>query len=211
MTGCLGFVFGGGPLVDGRVTMSADLDLTYKPSNSDANTVADVAGEYCFGQDWGCENATTDDTQGFAMPIVMPAGHLAKLFGNISDSTFDGTQNFGPLPTGRRWGATNDFYMLPGGCGKFGENLNDQGFPNPVALATLYRWLPENALHLESVPLSDEIPWNGTGAATLQKRVEKNFPVPVAVNEGDCMVVIYDRSADGATDNETQVKALLAP
>ena len=32
MTGCVGFVFGGGPLVEGKVTMSADLNLTYEPS-----------------------------------------------------------------------------------------------------------------------------------------------------------------------------------
>ena len=31
MTGCVGFVFGGGSLVEGKVTMSADLYLTYKP------------------------------------------------------------------------------------------------------------------------------------------------------------------------------------
>jgi hypothetical protein len=211
MTGCVGFVFGGGPLVDGKVTMSANLNLTYKPSNSDADTVVDVAGEYCFGQNWGCENATTDDTQGFAMPITMPAGHLVELFGNISDSTFDGTPNFGPLPTGKAWGAVNGFYLLPGGCGKFGENLNSQGFPNPLPLATLYSWLPDNALHLESVPLEYEIPWDETGKATLQKRVERIFSVPVTVNAGDCVVVIYGRNGDGATDNETQVKALLAP
>jgi hypothetical protein len=211
MTGCIGFVFGGGPLVDGKVTMSADLNLTYKPSNSDANTVIDVAGEYCFGQNWGCENATTDDAQGFAMPITMPAGHLVELFGNISDSTFDGTRNFGPLPTGKTWGAVNDFYLLPRGCGKFGQNLNGQGFPNPLPLETIYRWLPNNALHLESVPMEYAIPWGGTGVATLQKRVQRIFPVPLTVNAGDCVVVIYGRKGDGASDNETQVKALLAP
>jgi hypothetical protein len=211
MTGCIGFVFGGGPLVAGKVTMSADLNLTYKPSSSDANTVVDLAGEYCFGQNWGCENATTDDTEGFAMPITMPAGHLVELFGNISDSTFDGTQNFGPLPTGRAWGAVNDFYLLPGGCGQFGQNINNQGFPNPVLLATLYSWLPDNAVHLENVPIEYEIPWGETGKATLQKRVERIFPVPVTVNAGDCVVVIYGRKGDGATDNETQVKAVLAP
>jgi len=211
MTGCVGLVFGGGSLVEGKVTMSADLNLTYKPSSSDANTVVDLAGEYCFGQDWGCQNATTDDTEGFAVPITMPAGHLVELFGNISDSTFDGTLNFGPLPTGKAWGAVNDFYLLAGGCGKFGEDLNSQGFPNPVPLATLYSWLPDIALHLESVPLEYEIPWNETGKATLQKRVERIFPVPVTVNAGDCVVVIYGRKGDGATDNETQVKALLAP
>jgi hypothetical protein len=211
MTGCLGFVFGGGPLVAGKVTMSADLSLTYKASLSAVNTVIDLAGEYCFGQNWGCQNATIDDTQGFAVPITMPAGQLVELFGNISDSTFDGTQNFGPLPTGDAWGAVNDFYLLPGGCGEFGQNVNGQGFPNPTELTTLYSWLPDNALHLESVPLEYQIPWGESGKATLQQRVERIFPVPVTVNAGDCVVVIYGRKGNGATDNETQVKALLAP
>ncbi len=211
MTGCIGFIFGGGPLVAGQVTMSADLNLMYQPSNSDANAVVYLSGEYCFGQNWGCQNATTDDTEGFAVPFTMPAGHLVELFGNISDSTFDGTQNFGPLPTGKSWGAVNDFYLLPGGCGKFAENLNRHGFPHPVPLATLYSWLPENALHLESVPLEYEIPQGELGKATLQKRVERFFFVPLTVNAGDCVVVIYGRKGDGATDNETQVWAVLAP
>jgi hypothetical protein len=211
MTGCVGFVFGGGTLVKGKVTMSADLNLTYKPANSDSNAVVYLSGEYCFGQNWGCQNATTDDTEGFAVPFTMPAGHLVELFGNISDSTFDGTQNFGPLPTGKSWGAVNDFYLLPGGCGKFGENLNHQGFPKPVPLATLYSWLPQNAVHLESVPLDYEIPQDEMGKATLQKRVERVFSVPLTVNAGDCVVVIYGRKGNGATDNETQVRAVLAP
>lgn len=211
MTGCVGFVFGGGPLVEGQVTMSADLNLTYEPSSADANTVLDLSGEYCFGQNWGCQNATMDDTMGFGVPITMPAGHLVELFGNISDSTFDGTKNFGPLPTGEVWGAVNDFYLLPGGCGQFGNNLNNQGFPNPVPLRTLYSWLPDNAVRLESVPLESKIPGGETGKATLQKRVERIFPLPVTVNSGDCVVVIYGRTGDGATDNETQVHALLAP
>jgi hypothetical protein len=211
MTGCVGFVFGGGPLVQGEVTMSADLNLQYEPSNSEANTVIDLSGEYCFGQNWGCQNATVDDEMGFVVPITMPAGHMVELFGNISDSTFDGTQSFGPLPTGRAWGAVNDFYLLRGGCGKFGENLNSQGFPNPVPLSTLYSWLPDDSLHLESVPLKYKIPWGEPGKTTLQKRVERIFPIPVTVNSGDCMIVIYGRNGNGATDNETQVKALLAP
>jgi hypothetical protein len=191
--------------------MSADLNLAYEASPPNENTVFDLSGEYCFGQDWGCENATTDDQMGFGVPITMPAGHLVELFGNISDSTFDGTQNFGPLPTGEAWGAINDFYLLPGGCGQFAQNLNGQGFPNPALLSTLYSWLPENALHLENVPMGYEIPPGGTGKATLQKRVERIFQEPVPVNAGDCMVVIYGRKGNGATDNETQVKAVLAP
>jgi hypothetical protein len=192
--------------------MSADLNLTYEPSSADANTVVYLSGEYCFGQNWGCQNATTDDTEGFAAPFAMPtAGHLVQLFGDISDSTFDGTQNFGPLPTGKMWGAVNDFYLLPGGCGKFGENLNSQGFPNPVPLPTLYSWLPDNALQLDSVPLEYEIPPGEKGKATIQKRVATILPTPVSVNAGDCVVVIYGRTGNGATDNETQVWAVLAP
>jgi len=212
MTGCLGLVFGGGSAaVAGKVTMSADLNLTYQPSNANANTVVDVAGEYCFGQDWGCQNATADNEQGFAVPITMPSGHLVELFGNISDSTFDGTHNFGPLPTGTTWGAVNEFYLLRGGCGKFGQNLNSRWFPNPVSLATLYSWLPDNAMLLESVTLEYQIAAGKTGKATLQQKVEKIFSDPVMVNSGDCMVVIYGRNGNGATDNETPSKALLTP
>jgi hypothetical protein len=210
MSGCIGLVFGGGPLVEGAVTMSADLSLTYAPI-ANTNTVVDLSGEYCFGQNWGCQNATVDDAMGFGVPIMMPSGQLVELYGDISDSTFDGTPNFGPLPTGKEWGATNDFYLLPGGCGQFAENLNSLGYPNPTLLSTLYSWLPENATHLESVPLEYRIPQGGTGKATLQRRVEKIFSVPATVNSGDCMVVIYGRNGNGATDNETQVKALLTP
>ena len=213
MTGCVGFVINGGPLVQGTaaVTMSADLDLVYEPALSDANTVLDLTGEYCFGQNWGCQNATTNDGDAFAVPIPLPAGHLTELFGNISDSTFDGSDNYGPLPTGKSWGAVNDFYLLRGSCGKFGNNLNSQGFPNPKPLATLEKWLPEDALHLKSVPLERQISCEESARATLDEKVERIFAVPVKVNEGDCMVVIYGRTGDGATDNETQVRAVMAP
>ena len=210
ITGCFALVFGGGPLVQGAVTMSADLYMTYQPSSSNGNGAVDLSGEYCFGQNWGCENATPDDDIGFGVPIVMPAGHLVQLFGNISDSTFDGTQNFGPLPTGKAWGAINDFYLLPGGCGQFGQNLNGSGFPNPQLLSTLYSWLPSDAVHLESVPLEYAIPKGETGKASLQRQVDKLFS-PITVNSGDCMVVIYGRTGNGATDNETQVNAVLTP
>jgi hypothetical protein len=214
MTGCVGLYYGGGAvLVKSEVTMSADLNLTYKPvKNPNPNTVMDLSGEYCFGQNWGCQNTTEIDGEAFAVPFTMPAaGHLLELYGNISDSTFDGTKGFGPLPTGASWGSSNDFYLLPGGCGIFEENLNGQGFPNPVPLSTLHSWLPHDALHLASVPLVDRTPPGETSEAALQSQVENIFSVPVKVNSGDCMLVIYGRTGNGATDNETQVKALMAP
>jgi hypothetical protein len=213
MTGCVGLYYGGGSvLVESKVTMSADLELTYRPAKTpNPNTVLDVSGEYCFGQNWGCQNFTEIDGEAFAVPIMMStAGHLLELEGNISDSTFDGTNGFGPLPTGS-WGAINDFYLLPGGCGIFSENLNGQGVPNPAPLSTLHRWLPKDALHLASLPLLDRVSPGEPSEAALQGQVENIFSVPVKVNSGDCMLVIYGRTGNGATDNETQVHAVMGP
>ena len=209
MTGCIGLYYGGGPLLQGKATMSADLDLTYQAARANTNSVVNLDGEYCFGQDGGCQNATAIDDEVFAVPISMPAGHLLELYGNISDSTFDGTKDFGPLPT-ESWGAANDFYLLPGGCGIFTENLNSQGFPNPLPLSTVQSWLPKDALHLASVPQVDRVS-RGRSKAALQIQVDNRFSIPVQVNSGDCMLVIYGRAGNGATDNETQVNALIAP
>jgi hypothetical protein len=212
MSGCVGLYFGGGPVLQGKATMSANLDLTYRRANSNPNTVVNVGGgEYCFGQDQGCQNATAIDGEGFAAPATLPAGHLLEIYGNISDSTFDGTSNYGPIPTGESWGAVNDFYLLPGGCGIFAKNLNSQGVPNPAPLSRLHAWLPPDALHLVSVPLVDRIAPGETGKAALQSQVENVFSVPVKVNSGDCMLVIFGRTGNGATDNETQVLGLMAP
>jgi len=212
-TGCIGLYFGGGPLLNGKATMTADLDLTYEPANSvNPNTVINgIGGEYCFGMDSGCQNATVIDGEAFAVPTMLTtAGHLLEIYGNISDSTFDGTNNYGPLPTGS-WGSINDFYLLPGGCGIFTQNLNSQGTPNPAPLSTLHSWLPKDALHLVSVPQSDRVATGETSKAALQNQVETIFSVPVKVNAGDCMVTIFGRTGNGATDNETQVIGLMGP
>jgi hypothetical protein len=213
MTGCVGLYYGGGPLLQGKATMTADLNLAYRRvKDPNPNTVLDVAGEYCFGQNWGCQNATANRGEAFAVPIpVMQSGHLLELYGDISDSTFDGTNNYGPLPTGASWGSINNFYLLPGGCGIFGSNVNSQGSPNPVPLSKLQAWLPSDALHLASVPQVDRISSGETSKATLQNQVENIFSVPVKVNAGDCMLVIYGRTGNGATDDESQVKALIGP
>lgn len=213
MTGCVGLYYGGGPLDEGKATMSANLDLTYRAVTSPSpNTVVDVGGgEYCFGQDGGCQNATVIDGEAFAVPVTMKsAGHLLEIYGNISDSTFDGTNNNGPLPIGS-WGGINDFYLLPGGCGVFEKNLNSQGFPNPAPLSTLHAWLPKDALHLSSLPLVDRVSPGLTSKAALQGQVETIFSVPVKINAGDCIVSFFGRTGNGATDNETQVNGLMGP
>lgn len=82
-TGCIGFYYGGGPEFAGKTTMRADLDLTYEPARSvNPNMVVSVGGgEYCFGADWGCQNATVIDEEGFAVPTKMQqAGHLVVVW-----------------------------------------------------------------------------------------------------------------------------------
>ncbi len=212
-TGCIGLYFGGGPLIKGKATMTADLQVTYKPATtSNPNMFVNVGGgEYCFGQNGGCQNATAIDGEAFAVPTPLTtAGHLLEIFGNISDSTFDGTKDNGPLPTGT-WGSVNDLYLLPGGCGIFEQNLNGLGYPNPAPLATLHSWLPKDALHLVSVPQVDRVATGEPSKAALQNQVETIFTVPVKVNAGDCMITIFGRSGNGATDNETQINALMGP
>lgn len=213
-SGCIGLYYGGAALIQGKVTMSADLELTYnKPTTPNPNSIVNVGGgEYCFGQDWGCQNATAIDGEAFAVPTTFQtAGHLLEIYGNISDSTFDGTNSYGPLPAGASWGSVNEFYLLPGGCGIFNENLNSQGTPNPAPLSTLHNWLPKDALRLVSVPQVERIPPGQKGRAALQNQVETIFSVPVKVNAGDCIVSIFGRTGNGATDNETQVIGLMAP
>lgn len=212
-TGCIGFYYGGGPQFAGKTTMTADLDLTYQAASSpNPNTLVSAgAGEYCFGQNFFCQNATAIDGEAFAVPTqINTAGHLLEIYGNFSDSTLDGTSNYGPLPTGT-WGAINDFYLLPGGCGIFFTNLNSQGFPNPAPLATLHSWLPKDALHLASVPQVDRVPSGVASVTALQSQIQTIFSVPVQVNAGDCLVTIYARTGNGASDDETQVRALMGP
>src|SRR5579859_3743993 len=117
--------------------MSANLDLTFKSATKSApNTVLDLSGEYCFGQDWGCQNATAIDQEGLAVPITLPAGHLVELFGNISDSTFDGRRTSGRFRQAKPGALSTIFTSFLGACGIFAANLNSQGFSNPAPLAT---------------------------------------------------------------------------
>ena len=58
---------------------------------------------------------------------------------------------------------------------------------------------------------SDEQQSIGTRISGLSGQVENIFSVPVKVDSGDCMLVIYGRTGNGATDNETQVHAVMGP
>jgi hypothetical protein len=200
MSSCVLLGLNGGSVSTAHsVTSSADLTLSYTAAPSPAQAVLGAGGEFCFGQNWGCQAATTNDALSFAN--VTPIGqamHLVALYGNISDTTFDGTSAFGAPPTGA-WTANNDFYIYHGAeCASFGVTSGTAGPGN------YYASIPTDAVHLLSVPLS------GSGIGVRTAPVYQALAnVPVAA--GDCLVTLWGLQGGGGFDNETQVFALAGP
>ncbi len=190
---------GGSVSAPHAVTSAVDLSVTYGAAQPVAESVLGAGGEFCFGQGWGCQAATTDDALSFAnVTPISQAAHLVALYGDISDSTFDGTSTFGAPPAGA-WTAANDFYVYHGSeCAAFGVASGTAGPGN------YYATIPSDAVHLLSVPLSG----NGIGVSTTQ--VYQAFSsVPLAA--GDCLVTLWGLQGGGGFDNETQVFALTGP
>ncbi len=197
--GCLLLGLNGGPVsTPQNVVSAAQLTLTYAGPGT-AQSILGAGGEFCFGQSWGCQLATTDPTKSFAtVTPISQATQLVALYGDISDSTFDGTASFGAPPSGA-WTATNDFYVYHGAdCASFGVGSG------PAGPGDYYASIPATAQHLLSVPLSG----SGLGVATTQ--VFQPFSgVPLAA--GDCLVTLWGVDAAGGFDDETQVAALTQP
>jgi hypothetical protein len=181
------------------VTVSADLSLSYSPPRQPAQSIIGLGGEFCFGQNWGCQAATTDDALSFA--AVQPISQdtkLVALYGDISDTTFDGTSNFGAPPSGA-WTGENAFYVYHGAeCSLFGVTAGLAGPGNYFAE------IPADATLLLSVPLS------GSGIGVSTQQVYQGFP-GTPLQAGDCFVTLWGLQGGGGFDNETQVDALVAP
>jgi hypothetical protein len=181
------------------VTAAANLTLTYTGPQQLAQGAIGVGGEFCFGQSGGCQAATTDDSLSFA--LVTPIGQatqLIALYGDISDSTFDGTSSFGAPPAGA-WTATNDFYVYHGAeCSTFGVA---SGIAGP---GSYYASIPTDAVPLLSVPLS------GSGIGVQTSPIFQPFS-NVTLDGGDCIVTLWGLQGGGGFDNETQVSALVLP
>jgi hypothetical protein len=200
ISGCVLLGLNGGSVSTAHaVTSAATLSLTYVPAPTPAQSILGAGGEFCFGQSWGCQAATTNDALSFAnVTPIAQAAHLVALYGDISDSTFDGTSSFGAPPAGA-WTATNDFYVYHGAeCAAFGVSSGTAGPGN------YYAAIPGDATHLLSVPLS------GSGLGVTTKPVYQAFAsLPLAA--GDCLVTLWGLEGGGGFDNETQVFALTAP
>jgi hypothetical protein len=200
MSSCVLLGLNGGPVsATHDVVSTASLSLSFTAPQSPAQSLLGAGGEFCFGQNWGCQAATTNDAQSFAnVTPIAHASQLVALFGDISDSTFDGTSSFGAPPPGA-WTATNDFYVYHGAeCSTFGVASGTAGPGN------YYASIPADAVHLLSVPLS------GNGIGVSEGQVFQSFP-SVSLAAGDCLVTLWGLQGGGGFDNETQVFALVAP
>ncbi len=200
MSSCVLLGLNGGPVSTSHaVTASASLSLSFTGPQAPAQSVLGMGGEFCFGQSWGCQAATTNDALSFAnVTPVSQAMHLVALYGDISDSTFDGTSTFGAPPAGA-WTATNDFYVYHGAeCSSFGVASGTAGPGN------YYAAIPADAVHLLSVPHT------GSGIGVSEGQVYQALSnMPIAA--GDCLVTLWGLQGGGGFDDETQIFALVAP
>jgi hypothetical protein len=177
------------------VTSTSDLTLRYAGAPT-GPAIMNIGGEFCFGQSWGCQRATTNTALSFANVTAIGAPHrLIALFGNISDSTFDGSATFGAPPAGA-WTAHNDVYVYhAAACAALGAT---GGLAGP---ANFYGQIPADAIHVLSAPISG----NRIGA----QAVPVFQPLSVPLVAGDCLVTLYGLSGGGGFDNESQIQALL--
>jgi len=218
ISNCLVVGLGGGTVAgEHRVTGAIDLVATYMagPASSQSSSaqILGLDSEFCFGQDWGCQGATTNDTQSFAaVTQITQRSSLDVIWGNISDSTFDGSSSFGPLPTGP-WTASNDVYLYPAAdCTQFPA---DRSYNGP---GDYYARVPTGARHLLSAPLS------GAGGAGAGATINSLLPgltngiaiyqtySDIALEPGECLVSLYGvQHTTGAFDNEDQLHAIVTP
>jgi hypothetical protein len=200
MSSCVLLGLNGGPVsATHDVVSSASLSLSFTAPQTPAQSILGMGGEFCFGQNWGCQAATTNDAQSFAnVSPVSQQTKLVALYGDISDSTFDGTSSFGAPPAGA-WTATNDFYVYHGSeCSSFGVASGTAGPGN------YYASIPADAVHLLSVPHSGS--GIGVSEASLYQPISG-----VTLAAGDCLVTLWGLQGGGGFDNETQIFALVAP
>ncbi len=208
---CLLVGINGGPVSGSHAsTGSVSLTATYTQSPATSGQVIGVGGEFCFGQNWGCQAATSDNTKSFAnMTKITQRSELKAIWGNVSDTTFDGTNSFG-APPAAPWTALNDVYVYRGtDCNQFTGSVNGP--------SDYYSHIPAGATHLVSAALSGPA---GVGVAQTI-----NFLLPglsngiavyqtfsdVTLNPGDCLVTLYGMQGSGAFDNESQLQALVQP
>jgi len=178
-----------------KVTMRSALTMTYTTSPITQGVVLPTNQEFVFGIYIG-PGSTTNDSLSFALETkITQPGTIFAFVGDLSASTFGI-----PAPPGK-WTATNDIYLVPGGCPK-DIHVNGGGW-TPKA-DHYYSDLPKNAQHLFSAPES------GYQVSYGQSFVYQ--PANASVEKGDCLLTLFGLKAPkGGIDSEDQVHALFLP
>jgi hypothetical protein len=194
--GCIFVILDGGVAgAGGRFTMTSGMSLAYTPPQPySAATILGLGDEFCLGQSWGCQLASTNTSErtAFAKAIkIAQPSTLRALYGGISDSAL-GPAGYAAPPTGF-WMTWNDFYLYKG-C------TIPEGTTGP---ADYYASIPADAVHLLNVTLQ------GTDDAAVQQMVYKSFNVPLST--GDCLVHLFKGTPNGGMSAEAQVLALIQP
>lgn len=185
ISGCVVVVLDGSNLSGGKFTMASKMAMTVgdaAPSNPQLLSVDD---EFCFGQNWGCQIATTSLTADtvFASVRMAPAGMVRAVYGNLSD----GALTYAPKITGN-WGMSNEVFV-DGGCAHFSPGLWGPGQYSR----------PADAVSLFSSALS------GSGLTSLQQQVNDGSGGQV-IGAGDCIVhLVHPTVANGTIDAEMQL------
>ncbi len=213
ISNCLVIEINGGTVaLPHPVTSTVNLVATYTPNVDQSTQILEFENEFCFGQDWGCEGATANDTQSFAaVTQVTQRSRLDAILGNVSDSTFDGSKYFAPLPTGP-WTAINDIYVYrQSDCSQFPTAARSWNGPGDY-----FSQIPQDAMLLVSAPLS------GNGGVGEGESI--NYLMPgmtngvsvyqtfsdIVLNPGDCLVSLYGvQGTTGGFDNEDQLQAIV--
>jgi hypothetical protein len=206
---------GGTVAANHDVIGTVNLVATYVQGAASTSQVLGMDNEACFGVNSGCQLATINDTQSFAAATqITKRSALNAIWGNISDSTFDGSPSFGPPPTGP-WTALNDVYIYRGvDCNQFPFD-GGRAFIGP---GNFSNQIPADATHLLSAPL--------VGGGGVAPGFTINYLLPgvmngtavyqtftnTTLNAGDCLVALYGMSGTAAAfDNEDQLHAVVTP
>lgn len=178
------------------VTMRSGLTMTYTTdSSAPSGQLLGTNQEFVFGIYIG-PGSTKNDALSFVQETkITQPGKLLAFVGDISDSTFSI-----PPPPGN-WRATNDIFLVPGGCPS-DIHVNSGGWTPKGGY--YYADIPSSAKHLLRIPL------RGFQAGVAQTPVYKT--ANVAVQPGDCLLTMFGLKAPkGGIDSENQVKTLFLP
>ncbi len=193
VSGCLVFIFDGGPLSGtSTFTMSADVTLEFDQSESAKHTRAPVllsTGHEFFPA----------PSIGTAMAYLQPIGfksELKSIYGNYS--------NLGANHS------ITEFYVAKGGCGTFPQKQAARVLKHQGSRATLLRYLPADTQLVHTI---DKKTSHGF-AGLIQETVSQELKSSVNLEAGDCLVSISYAPAGAKLSNanfENQMKYFLLP